>query len=47
MKEKRLLDGSKQDKFHYYPFIICINRCDKSCIAVQDPFVGICTFSKS
>ena len=26
------------DEFHYYPFIISINRCDGSCNTVEDSF---------
>ena len=34
------------DEFHYYPFIISMNRCDKSFNTVEDPFVKICIPSK-
>ena len=26
------------DEYHYYPFIISLDRCGKSCNTVEDPF---------
>ena len=30
------------DELHYYPFIINMNRCDRSCNTVEDPLGRIC-----
>ena len=34
------------DKFHYYPLIISMSRCDRSCNTVKDPFSRICVPNK-
>ena len=34
------------DKLHYYPFMVSLNRCDKSFNTAEDPFGRMCDASK-
>ena len=34
------------DEFHYYSFVISMNRYDGSCSTVEDPFGGICVLNR-
>ena len=34
------------DKFHYYPVIISMNRCNGNCSTVKDPFGRMCIPNK-
>ena len=37
-----ILTDLNPDEFHYYPFIISMNKCNGSFNAVKDPFGSIC-----
>ena len=42
-----MLIDSNPDELHYYPFLTSLDRCDRTCNIVRDPFGRICIPNKT